>query len=704
MKNNNLYPPSPENLPKKLKSLPSNYKIKASLAILAIIIFFVLYSALVVALGYLVYYAFTYNVTHINKFTILLKIGAIAGSAMLFAFTLKFIFKLKNHKRENRIKLKKTEYPEIWNFTLKVCEETGAPKPKNIYIDPDVNAYVSYTNMWLSLFLPIKKELTIGLGLIDCLNLTEFKAVISHEFGHFAQKSMKIGSYIMSANTIIHDMIFSRDKWDDTLDSWRASDIRLSAAAWVITPVIWVIRQILSLFYQFLNIMYSSLSREMEFNADKVAVSTSGSQAIVSALWHLDYGFNSWNFILSNAYTATQKEIFVKNLYIQNKKNLDNQLGLITEQKSKLPIDDSGNIHYFLTSETSKVNMYASHPPNNLREKNAKTPFIPCEEIKESPWVLFGKYHKIQEQATSLIYKTYFLKTNYKISTDEKFEDFIIKETKGDEILKEYQNTFTNRFINIPDNINEVEKEANKTNNITTDNFKILMDDLTRLMQPVNDLEKLMLKAQDIANGVSVEKSFKYKNKEYNKRTLDSGYQQLIIEREKLFTETFKEWDLKLCAMHLSLAKEVNKEKKLKDFYIQHHTLSNIYKTLTNVKNKIIEEINFLQSKGEVEQSEVRLLEGKIVGYADIINDAINKLDNIAFIELPNIDNLDELKAAIINTKNFIKQTRPIFDNGKFEKIMTDIDNAIVNCQRIDQKSISELLLFHHDLQEEVFK
>ena len=147
MKNNNLYPPSPENLPKKLKPLPSNYKIKASLAILAIIIFFVLYSALVVALGYLVYYAFTYNVTHINKFTILLKIGAIAGSAMLFAFTLKFIFKLKNHKRENRIKLKKTEYPEIWNFTLKVCEETGAPKPKNIYIDPDVNAYVSYTNM-----------------------------------------------------------------------------------------------------------------------------------------------------------------------------------------------------------------------------------------------------------------------------------------------------------------------------------------------------------------------------------------------------------------------------------------------------------------------------------------------------------------------------------------------------------------------------
>ena len=83
-----------------------------------------------------------------------------------------------------------------------------------IFIDPDVNAYVSYTNVWLSLFFPTRKELTIGLGLVSTLNVSEFKAVIAHEFGHFSQKSMKIGSYIHSANTIIHDMIYNRDKWD----------------------------------------------------------------------------------------------------------------------------------------------------------------------------------------------------------------------------------------------------------------------------------------------------------------------------------------------------------------------------------------------------------------------------------------------------------------------------------------------------------
>jgi len=150
---------------------------------------------------------------------------------MLFFFTLKFIFKMKKNTQKNRLKLKREDQKELWNFIYKTCDETGSPKLIYIYIDPDVNAYVAYFNMWLNLFLPVKKELTVGLGLISCLNLSEFKAVVRHEFSHFAQSSMKIGSYIISANTIIHDLIYSPDKWDDLLDQWRASDLRLSVAA-----------------------------------------------------------------------------------------------------------------------------------------------------------------------------------------------------------------------------------------------------------------------------------------------------------------------------------------------------------------------------------------------------------------------------------------------------------------------------------------
>lgn len=244
-----LYPASPSSIEVNYTKLPSSYYMKAILAILAIILFFVLYFAMVVLLGYVVKWSIFYQIENINKLTILGKIGAIGGSIMLFFFTLKFIFKIKNHQPENRIKLDKNQNPRLWSFVDKICEETGAPKPRHIYVDPDVNAYVSYSNSWLSLIWPVKKDLTIGLGLVSCLNLSEFKAIVSHEFGHFAQRSMTIGSYIMSANIIIQDMIFGRDKWDDALDNWRSMDFRISFAAWIITPVIWVIRQILNLLF-----------------------------------------------------------------------------------------------------------------------------------------------------------------------------------------------------------------------------------------------------------------------------------------------------------------------------------------------------------------------------------------------------------------------------------------------------------------------
>ena len=81
------YPKSPVVADKKLTSLTSTYQLKAFLSILAIILFFILYFALVASLGYLAYYAVIYDMGSINKLTILMKVGAIAGAVMLFVFT-----------------------------------------------------------------------------------------------------------------------------------------------------------------------------------------------------------------------------------------------------------------------------------------------------------------------------------------------------------------------------------------------------------------------------------------------------------------------------------------------------------------------------------------------------------------------------------------------------------------------------------------
>jgi len=449
MTTSKLYPNNPIFLPKDLTKLTTIYKVKVTLAILAVLLFFVLYAALVISAGFLIEYAIFYPIHEVNKFTILLKAGAIAIALILFTFTLKFLFKIKNHKIPNRVKLNKTDNPDLWGFVMQICKDTGAPTPKHIYVDPDVNTYVSYSNVWLSLIFPVKKELTIGLGLVSCLNISEFKAVVSHEFGHFAQRSMRIGSFIMSANTIIHNMIFSKDSWDNTLDQWRSADLRVSIFAWVLTPIIWVIRQVLNLFYRFLNVMHSSLTREMEFNADKIAVSTSGSDAIVSGLWKLDNGSTNWNNTIQNAYLSSQKNAFVSNLYTHHLLAIDRGRSAQNELIANFPNDVRGGKEYFDTSEPSKVSMYASHPPNDIRQANAKSPYVKCETDTRSSWLLFGTKEALQEEVTALIYDQYLNKTPDNFIEVNAFESFV--ENVGKELQVEYDNTFENRFLKIGD-------------------------------------------------------------------------------------------------------------------------------------------------------------------------------------------------------------------------------------------------------------
>ncbi|GAA4762126.1 hypothetical protein GCM10023230_09280 [Flavobacterium hankyongi] len=651
---------------------------------------------MIYSLVILVKYAFIYEIEDINKLTILMKLGAIAGSIMLLLFTLKFVLKLRNVQPDNRIKLNREEHNELFDFIHQICTETGAPKPKSIYVDPDVNAYVRYTNIWMSLILPTKKDLTIGLGLVSTLNLSEFKAVMAHEFGHFAQKSMKIGSYIHSANTIIHDMIFTRDKWDDILDQWRNSDIRLSAAAWVITPVIWLIRKALELFYMFLNLMHSSLSREMEFNADKVAVKSAGSVAIVSALWKLDYGFNYWNSILNNAYYASKKNIFTDNLYFHKSKFALKNKPLLDEKFNSLEVELNGSKKFFEKDEHSSVSMYASHPPSEQREANAKTPFVDCEFDERSPWELFSNKEKIQKEMTLFVYDKYFSQKPQNFVSEAEFEKFIESESRNLNLVDEYQNTFQNRFLNLPEI--EILKSEQAFEGDFTQRLDSLKEELKVLMEPVLVLEEKMSIALNILNGETKLKSLNFNNVEYTKKNVTEAYNLIFAEREKLFNDTFREWDYKFVVSHYKLSLKHG----FNDHYIklieQQKKIINVYRKLIEIKNQIVGDIQNIQSKSEVTPLMVNNLSEDIVNQTFRINDEINTIDESNFVSISNIDSVQELKESLVDGGQIKKESGNIFENGGIGKIMDSIEIGLINCNRVENKNLDEILILNKKL------
>lgn len=72
------------------------------------------------------------------------------------------------------------EHPLLFSFIRQLCAETKAPLPHKVYANREINACVFYNSTILSLFLPVKKNLLIGLGLVNSVNLSEFKAVLAH--------------------------------------------------------------------------------------------------------------------------------------------------------------------------------------------------------------------------------------------------------------------------------------------------------------------------------------------------------------------------------------------------------------------------------------------------------------------------------------------------------------------------------------------
>src|SRR5262249_12433881 len=105
--------------------------------------------------------------------------------AILILFMLKPLFSRPAKQGRTRT-LKRQAEPVLFAFVERVCEAVGAPRPRQIQVDCEVNASAGFRRGLLSMF-GHDMVLTIGLPLVAGLTLRQFAGVLAHEFGHFAQ-------------------------------------------------------------------------------------------------------------------------------------------------------------------------------------------------------------------------------------------------------------------------------------------------------------------------------------------------------------------------------------------------------------------------------------------------------------------------------------------------------------------------------------
>ena len=181
---------------------------KATISIVFFTLTYLLILLLAVVLTSLcIYGGIILMVTFPSLIAIVLGIGLGSMGILILIFLLKFIFKSHKIDRSHLYEIKKDKEPEIFNLIEEIVNKVGTSLPKKVYLSTDVNAAVFYDSSFWSMFIPIKKNLQIGLGLVNTVTKTELKAILAHEFGHFSQKTMKVGSFVYNVNRVIFNMI-----------------------------------------------------------------------------------------------------------------------------------------------------------------------------------------------------------------------------------------------------------------------------------------------------------------------------------------------------------------------------------------------------------------------------------------------------------------------------------------------------------------
>ncbi|HET9959469.1 MAG TPA: M48 family metallopeptidase [Polyangiaceae bacterium] len=151
-----------------------------------------------------------------------------------------------------------SEEPKLFELIQSVCAQMGTRMPTRIYLIPDVNAFVAEVGGFMG--LGSQRVMAIGVGLLDVDDLSELRATIAHEFGHYVAGDTRLGSFIYRTRAAIAQVLTSL------------------GGSWFSKPFEWYG----ALFMR----VTQAVSRAQELAADRSSVTLAGRDALVSSLRH----------------------------------------------------------------------------------------------------------------------------------------------------------------------------------------------------------------------------------------------------------------------------------------------------------------------------------------------------------------------------------------------------------------------------------
>ncbi|MCW3168630.1 M48 family metallopeptidase [Chryseobacterium sp. 09-1422] len=526
--------------------------------------------------------------------TLMLGAGLAGTGIFVFFFVIKFLFKKHLNDRSYLTEITRADEPELFKMIDEIVREAETNFPKKVYLSNDVNASVFYDSSFWSMFFPIQKNLTIGVGLINTTTKQELKAILSHEFGHFSQRSMKVGSYVYNVNQIIFNLVNDDESYRNSVEKFASFSgyfsVFASLAIFITSKIQWVLAKM----YSYVNIRHMALSREMEFHADEVAANIAGSISLEESLLRLELANNSYNNVL-NFYEArisknqSSRNIYREQFFVMNFLAEQSEL----ETKYNLPYVKLAESGLFNKSKLNIENQWASHPSTEDRVAKLRQLNIIKDVDSQPAKNLFKDFERTEEKLTAKL----FANVKYEHGrTDLEFETF------KTEFETQYQkDSFDKIFNNYYDNKNP-DPEAQENSAAKDILFETLFDnEKVELVYTLIALESDKKTIEAIASKEFVLKTFDYDGRKYKAaeaKKLIPEIDQSIMEIKNLIVRN----DSDIYNYFLKVAETQNRKQEFVNLYQSFSDYDKVYEEKYKLYIDLVNSTAFMSARTPFEQ------------------------------------------------------------------------------------------------------
>jgi Zn-dependent protease with chaperone function len=271
---------TPLQTPLQIEKMTLGYKFGLFLTALFMILLPIIYVGLIAGLSILEYKYFVwtndiFEIRGIVDVALYLTVPATL-CAIIIVLLKPLIFSL--FWKDSRFEITKEREPLLFDFVQHLCTFIGAPMPRRIFVNCQVNAAAGMSyGIWGAIFGGNACDLMIGLPLVASLKTSEFAGILAHEFGHFTQSGTRRMNYIVRTFLDWFAHIYYYRDWIDKCLTFGLCLGILGIPFYVVSFFVWITRRFIWILMMLGQYVAGFMSRQMEYDADRYEIRLGGS-------------------------------------------------------------------------------------------------------------------------------------------------------------------------------------------------------------------------------------------------------------------------------------------------------------------------------------------------------------------------------------------------------------------------------------------